>query len=87
MNLTKTEKFLLKISFINAIITFIFILFLAWYDYVLYDKLIASHSVLYDVMIVCVITFVEVLIYSRKLNMENWIEIIEVKRLYIIKKK
>jgi len=71
MNLTKTEKFLLKISFINAIITFIFILFLAWYDYVLYDKLIASHSVLYDVMIVCVITFVEVLIYSRKLNMEN----------------
>jgi len=71
MHLTKTEKFMLKISFINSIITFIFIVSLAWYDYALYEKLIGSHSAVCDIIIIYVITIVEVLIYIRRLNKKN----------------
>ena len=78
MKLTKLEKFMLKIGFINAFITFIFIVSVAWYDYSLYENLIASHSVIYDVLIVYVITFGEILIYAKML-LKNTIQKVEVR--------
>ena len=71
MKLTKLEKFMFKIGFINTFISFIFIVFVAWYDYSLYETLIASHSVIYDIMIVYSIILIEIFLYNRKLHVNT----------------
>jgi len=67
MKFTKLDKFIIVINLLNCFICFNFIIFLAWCDYNLYEILVANHSVVYDVIIVCSITFIEILIYNGKI--------------------